>query len=226
MVNAQRVFLKENSHFLQDRPHGPVFLFENPPMMHFQIRNRWYKKISPGPGGDTWSGHLVGTPGRDTLSGHLVGTPGRGTYDQHESLRLRRAVLQFTLPTSREHITLTHSHSRTYTPKDIIRTQKMKKNQHFISNSMFFILILMKIYRNFNNFPKIVKNIRDFINFNAFGGGVAKNGEIIFEKIRIFRLREYPRSSSAMPGGIRRQISKDSPRGLLELARFAAARCC
>mgnify|MGYP001191469684 CR=1 FL=1 len=75
MVNAQRVFLKENSHFLQDRPHGPVFLFENPPMMHFQIRNRWYKKISPGPGRDTWSGHLVGTPGRDTWSGHLVGTP-------------------------------------------------------------------------------------------------------------------------------------------------------
>ena len=112
MVNAQRVFLKENSHFLQDRPHGPVFLFENPPMMHFQIRNRWYKKISPGPGRDTWWGHLVGTPGRDT-------------YDQHESLRLRRAVLQFTLPTSREHITLTHSHSRTYTPKDIIRTQKI-----------------------------------------------------------------------------------------------------
>ena len=73
----------------------------------------------------TWWGHLVGTPGGDTWSGHLVGTPGRGTYDQHESLRLRRAVLQFTLPTSREHITLTHSHSRTYTPKDIIRTQKI-----------------------------------------------------------------------------------------------------
>ena len=60
-----------------------------------------------------------------TWSGHLVGAPGGGTYDQHESLRLRRAVLQFTLPTSREHITLTHSHSRTYTPKDIIRTQKI-----------------------------------------------------------------------------------------------------
>ena len=60
-----------------------------------------------------------------TWSGHLVGTPGGDTYDQHESLRLRRAVLQFTLPTSREHITLTHSHSRTYTPKDIIRTQKI-----------------------------------------------------------------------------------------------------
>ena len=29
-----------------------------------------------------------------------------------------------------------------------------------------------------------------------------KNGEIVFEKIRIFRLREYPRSSSALPGGI------------------------
>ena len=55
----------------------------------------------------------------------MVGAPGRGTYDQHESLRLRRGVLQFTLPTSREHITLTHSHSRTYTPKDIIRTQKI-----------------------------------------------------------------------------------------------------
>ena len=127
MVNAQRVFLKENSHFLQDRPHGPVFLFENPPMMHFQIRNRWYKKISPGPGRDTWWGHLVGTPGGDT-------------YDQHESLRLRRAVLQFTLPTSREHITLTHSHSRTYTPKDIIRTQKINllgKNRScaFLNNS-------------------------------------------------------------------------------------------
>ena len=103
MVNAQRVFLKGNSHFLQDRPHGPVFLFENPPMMHFQIRKRWYKNFP-----------------RD-----LVGAPGRNTYDQHESLRLRRGVLQFTLPTSREHITLTHSHSRTYTPKDIIRTQKI-----------------------------------------------------------------------------------------------------
>ena len=60
-----------------------------------------------------------------TWSGHMVGAHGRGTYDQHESLRLRRGVLQFTLPTSREHITLTHSHSRTYTPKDIIRTQKI-----------------------------------------------------------------------------------------------------
>ena len=55
----------------------------------------------------------------------MVGAHGRGTYDQHESLRLRRGVLQVTLPTSREHITLTHSHSRTYTPKDIIRTQKI-----------------------------------------------------------------------------------------------------
>ena len=107
MVNAQRVFLKENSHFLQDRPHGPVFLFENPPIMHFQIRKRWYKKFPPGP-----------PPGPPQ-------GPGRKTYDQHESLRLRRRVLQFTLPTSREHITLTHSHSRTYTPKDIIRTQKI-----------------------------------------------------------------------------------------------------
>ena len=53
------------------------------------------------------------------------GGPGGGTSYQHESLRLRRGVLQFTLPTSREHITLTHSHSRTYTPKDIIRTQKI-----------------------------------------------------------------------------------------------------
>ena len=103
MVNAQRVFLKGNCHFLQDRPHSPVFLFENPPIMHFQIRKRWYKNFP-----------------RD-----LVGGPGGKTYDQHESLRLRRGVLQFTLPTSREHITLTHSHSRTYTPKDIIRTQKI-----------------------------------------------------------------------------------------------------
>ena len=68
---------------------------------------------------------MVGAHGRGTWSGHMVGAHGRGTYDQHESLRLRRGVLQFTLPTSREHITLTHSHSRTYTPKDIIRTQKI-----------------------------------------------------------------------------------------------------
>ena len=61
MVNAQRVFLKENSHFHQDRPHGPVFLFENPPIMHFQIRKRWYKNFP-----------------RD-----LVGAPGRGTWSQH-----------------------------------------------------------------------------------------------------------------------------------------------
>ena len=33
------VFLKENSHFLQDRPHGPHSLFENRPMIDFQIRN-------------------------------------------------------------------------------------------------------------------------------------------------------------------------------------------
>ena len=58
MVNAQRVFLKGNCHFLQDRPHSPVFLFENPPIMHFQIRKRWDKKFSPGPGRKTWSGHL------------------------------------------------------------------------------------------------------------------------------------------------------------------------
>ena len=116
MVNAQRVFLKEKSHFLQDRPHGPIFLFENPPIMHFQIRKRWYKNFPR---------DLVGAPGGNTWWQHLVGAPGRGTYDQHESLRLRRRVLQFTLPTSREHITLTHSHSRTYTPKDIIRTQKI-----------------------------------------------------------------------------------------------------
>ena len=46
-----------------------------------------------------------------------------------------------------------------------------------------------------------MKNFRDFIIFNAFGvGGVAKNGEIVFEKIRIFHRRGYPRSSSAVPG--------------------------
>ena len=49
MVNAQGVFLEGNGHFLQDRPHGPVFFFENPPIMHFQIRKRWYKKFPPGP---------------------------------------------------------------------------------------------------------------------------------------------------------------------------------
>ena len=116
MVNAQRVFLKGNCHFLQDRPHSPVFLFENPPIMHFQIRKRWYKNFPR---------DLVARPGRKTWWQDLVAGPGGNTYDQHESLRLRRGVLQFTLPTSREHITLTHSHSRTYTPKDIIRTQKI-----------------------------------------------------------------------------------------------------
>ena len=39
----------------------------------------------------------------------------------------------------------------------------------------FFAPILMKILRNFNNFSKFVKNLRDFINFNAFGvGGLRK----------------------------------------------------
>ena len=53
-----------------------------------------------------------------------------------------------------------------------------------------------------------MKNFRNLINFNAFGvEGVAKNGEIVFEKIRIFRLREYPRSSSAMPGGMLRRTA-------------------
>ena len=94
-------------------------------MVQKNFPGTWWGHLVGTPGRDTWWGHLVGTPGRDTWWGHLVGTPGRGTYDQHESLRLRRAVLQFTLPTSREHITLTHSHSRTYTPKDIIRTQKI-----------------------------------------------------------------------------------------------------
>ena len=62
MVNAQRVFLKGNCHFLQDRPHSPVFLFENPPIMHFQIRKRWYKNfprdLVGAPGGGTWSQHI------------------------------------------------------------------------------------------------------------------------------------------------------------------------
>ena len=111
MVNAQRVFLKENSHFHQDRPHGPVFLFENPPMMHFQIRNRWYKKISPGPGRDTWWGHLVGTPGR-------------GTSYQHESSGSGGGSSRLPTPQTGNMITHTHSHY-THTPKDIIRTQKI-----------------------------------------------------------------------------------------------------
>merc|ERR1711965_10948 len=68
-----------------------------------------------------------------------------------------------------------------------VETQNCCKNSHenllifrkkiniFLSNSSFFALVLMKIHRNFNNFPKIVKNIRDFIHFNAFGvGGLRK----------------------------------------------------
>ena len=75
--------------------------------------------------------------------------------------------------------------------KKIIKTcwffRKILKINIFKSNSSFFVLILMKIYRNFNDFFECVKNFRDFINFNTFGvGGVAKNGEIIFEKAKDF----------------------------------------
>ena len=95
----------------------------------------------------------------------MVGAHGRGTYDQHESLRLRRGVLQFTLPTSREHITLTHSHSRTYTPKDIIRTQKNifweKKND-------------MKFPRISNldamGIRGVPNNVREIVDFQSRGG--------------------------------------------------------
>ena len=115
MVNAQRVFLKENGHFLQDRPHSPhsISLSSVKATNDRIYWGEWVvQKIWTGPGGGTWSGHLVGAHGG-------------GTSYQHESLRLRRDVLPVTHPTSREHITLTHSHSRTYTPKDIIRTQKI-----------------------------------------------------------------------------------------------------
>ena len=66
MVNAQRVVLKENSHFLQDRPHGPVYSLKIHQLCIFKEENGG-TKIFPG----TWSEHLVGTPGRDTWWGHL-----------------------------------------------------------------------------------------------------------------------------------------------------------
>ena len=76
MVNAQRVFLKENGHFLQDRPHLKMinghFLQDRPHSPHSislssvkATNDRIYwgewvvQKIWTGPGGGTWSGHLL-----------------------------------------------------------------------------------------------------------------------------------------------------------------------
>ena len=70
MVNAQRVFLKENSHFLQDRPHGPVYSLKIHQLCIFK-EEVGGTKIFHG----TWWGHMVGAHGRGTWWGHLVGAP-------------------------------------------------------------------------------------------------------------------------------------------------------
>ena len=63
----------------------------------------------------------------------------------------------------------------------------------FQSNSSFFALVLMKIHRNFNILFEICEEFSRFHSFQRiWSRGVAKNGKIIFDKIRIFRRREYP----------------------------------
>ena len=112
--NAKCIFLEENSHFHQDRPPPTSHsLFENGPIVDFQIGNGWYKKSRP---------DLVGAPGRGTWSGHLVGAhatsmspPGSGGMSSW-----------LPTPHTGNMITLTHSHTtHTHTerhhknPKDI-----------------------------------------------------------------------------------------------------------
>ena len=60
-----------------------------------------------------------------TWSGHLVGAPGRKTSYQHESSGSGGVSSRLPSPQTGNMITLTHSHTRTHTPKDIIRTQKI-----------------------------------------------------------------------------------------------------
>ena len=137
--------------------------------MHFQIRKRWYKKFPPGP-----------PPG-----------PGGKTYDQHESLRLRRGVLQFTLPTSREHITLTHSHSRTYTPKDIIRTQKINLLGKNYSNSSYKICGLL--HRWISTFSALQNSMFSICPFE-----VQRVGGNLREKKQMIQLLNVERSAAKL----------------------------